>query len=480
MSPRLYRQTKRQASTQATRQRIIEATAALHAERGIAATSMKDIAARADIGAGTLYHHFPTYDDVVRACGAHLRALTRPPEPTILADVPGRDRRIRRLVQEFFAYYARYPSFERARCDRDQLPALAEAEAERERQFEAVVRAALGAEPADEPLVRLLLGLTDFAVYRTIVAGGASAEAAAAQVADVLVTWMNARRPEAEASGPRHAVAADGALGHHGAMTIDPVALAATEQGEGPPVVILHGLFGSAQNWGTVARRLAATQRVITADLRNHGLSPHTGSMDYPAMAADVAALIQARAGGRAAVIGHSMGGKVAMWLALTRPELVERLVVVDVAPVSYRPALQAYAAAMRALPLRAGMRRAEADAALASAITDPGERAFLLQNLRFDADGPPAWRLNLAAIEPAVPAISAFPDPPAAAHYDGPALVVSGERSSYVRAEHHPTVLRLFPRAAFVVVPGAGHWVHAEAPQPFLRAVEPFLAMAG
>ncbi|WP_333669207.1 alpha/beta fold hydrolase [Elioraea tepidiphila] len=261
-------------------------------------------------------------------------------------------------------------------------------------------------------------------------------------------------------------------------MTIEPVALAATEQGDGPPVVILHGLFGSVQNWRTVAGRLAATHRVIAADLRNHGASPHAGRMDYPAMAADVAALIETRAGGRAAVIGHSMGGKVAMWLALTRPTLVERLVVVDVAPVAYRPTLQAYAEAMRALPLRPGMRRAEADAALAAAIADPGERAFLLQNVRFDADGPPAWRLNLAVIGAAVPTISAFPDPPGSARYDGPVLIVAGERSGYVRAGHHATILRLFPRAAFVVVPGAGHWVHAEAPEPFLRAVEPFLAI--
>jgi pimeloyl-ACP methyl ester carboxylesterase len=262
-------------------------------------------------------------------------------------------------------------------------------------------------------------------------------------------------------------------------MTIEPVELAATEQGDGPPVVILHGLFGSAQNWRTVAKRLAATHRVIAADLRNHGASPHAEPMTYPAMAADVAALIEARAGGRAALIGHSMGGKVAMWLALTRPALVERLVVVDVAPVAYRPTLQAYAAAMRALPLPAGMRRAEADRALATAVADPGERAFLLQNLRFGTEGPPEWRLNLDAIEAAVPTISAFPDPPDGARCDSPVLIVSGERSGYVRAEHHATILRLFPRAAFVVVPGAGHWVHAEAPEPFLRAVKPFLAMA-
>jgi pimeloyl-ACP methyl ester carboxylesterase len=256
------------------------------------------------------------------------------------------------------------------------------------------------------------------------------------------------------------------------------LALHAVETGDGPPVVILHGLFGSAQNWGSVAKRLAASRRVIAADLRNHGASPHHPRMDYPAMAEDVARLIEERAGGRAAVIGHSMGGKAAMWLALTRPALVERLAVVDVAPVAYRPTLQAHAAALRALPLRAGMRRAEAEAALAHAIPDAGERGFLLQNLRFDADGTPAWRLDLAAIEAALPTVSAFPDPPAGARYEGPVLVVSGERSGYVRAEHHATILGLFPRAAFVVVPGAGHRVHAEAPEPFLSALAPFLAL--
>lgn len=474
MSPRIYRQTKRQASTAATRQRIVEAAAALHAERGIAATSMKDIAARADVGAGTLYHHFPVYDDVVRACGAHMRARTGPPEPTIFAGIPGRDRRIERLVEELFAYYARYPSFERARCDRDRLPVLAEAEARRERQLETVVRAALGAEAAEERLVRLVVGLTDFAVYRALVTGGVSAETAAGDVAEVLVTWLNHRAAPPAAQ----CVAAGAGFGHHGAMPIAPLTLAATEQGNGPPVVILHGLFGAGANWTTLAKRLAATHRVIAADLRNHGASPHDPRMDYPAMAADIAALIEARAGARAAVVGHSMGGKAAMWLALARPELVERLVVVDVAPATYRPTLQAYAAALRAVKLRAGMRRAEADAALKDTVADPAERGFLLQNLRFPAESAPEWRLNLAAIEPAVPTISAFPDAPAGARYDGPVLFISGERSGYVRPEHHATILRLFPRAAFVIVPGAGHWVHAQAPEPFLRALEPFLAM--
>lgn len=255
--------------------------------------------------------------------------------------------------------------------------------------------------------------------------------------------------------------------------------LHAVEIGEGSPVVILHGLFGSARNWGAIARRLAAAgRRVIAADLRNHGDSPHDARMDYVAMAEDVASLIEERGGGRAAVLGHSMGGKVAMVLALTRPALVERLVVVDIAPVAYRATLGAYASALRALPLRPGMRRAEADAALAATVENPAERAFLLQNLVFDAVGAPRWKPNLAAIEANMPLIASFPEMPRHARHDGAVLVLRGERSAYVRPDHHEPTLALFPRAVFVTVPGAGHWVQAEAPEAFLRAVEPFLAL--
>lgn len=257
------------------------------------------------------------------------------------------------------------------------------------------------------------------------------------------------------------------------------LALNAVAQGDGPPVVILHGLFGSARNWGSIARRLAkGGRRAIAADLRNHGDSPRDNRMDYGAMAEDVARLIEERAGGRAAVVGHSLGGKVAMVLALARPALVERLVVVDIAPVAYRATLGAYASALRALPLRPGMRRAEADRLLAGTVPDPAERAFLLQNLVFDADGAPRWKPDLAAIEAAMPLIAAFPELPRHARYDGPVLVVRGERSAYVRPEHYEPTLALFPRAVFVTVPGAGHWVQAEAPEAFLRAVEPFLAL--
>ena len=257
-----------------------------------------------------------------------------------------------------------------------------------------------------------------------------------------------------------------------------PLPLHVSAHGAGPPVVVLHGLFGHGGNWAAIARRLAASHRVLLVDLRNHGASPHHPRMDYPAMAEDVAAVIDA-AGGSAAVIGHSMGGKVAMTLALDSPGRVLRLVAVDIAPVAYPPTLRAYAEAMASLPLRPGMRRAEADSALREAIPDPAERGFLLQNLRLDATVP-SWRCNLPAIIDAMDAISAAPPAAEAARWEGEALFVAGERSAYVDARGRAAALARFPAAAFVVVPGAGHWVHAEAPEAFLGAVLPFLAGEG
>lgn len=244
-------------------------------------------------------------------------------------------------------------------------------------------------------------------------------------------------------------------------------------EGAGTPLVLLHGLFGSAGNWGAIQKRLAARRRVIALDLRNHGSSGREAAMDYPAMAADVAETLAALGAAPAAVLGHSMGGKVAMALALAQPDLVERLVVADIAPVTYPPALRGYVAAMQAVPLEPGLTRREADAALAEAIPEPGIRAFLLQNLRF-GDGAPGWRLGLQEIGAAMPVIEAFPD--FTARYDGPVLVLNGERSNYIRPTHHDRILALFPRAEFGTVAGSGHWVHAENPQGFLALLEPFL----
>jgi pimeloyl-ACP methyl ester carboxylesterase len=250
--------------------------------------------------------------------------------------------------------------------------------------------------------------------------------------------------------------------------------LSATEAGAGDPVLLLHGLFGSAGNWGAIGKRLAAGHRVIAADLRNHGASPHAAAMDYPAMAADVAETLAARGATPAAVLGHSMGGKVAMALALARPGLVTRLVVADIAPVAYPPSLRGSVEAMQALPLRAGLTRREADAALVAAVPEPGIRGFLLQNLRFGQD-PPEWRLGLAEIAAAMPVIEGFPE--FGTPYAGPTLVLAGERSRYIRPEHHARIRALFPHARFATVPGAGHWVHSENPEGFLALIEPFLA---
>ena len=258
------------------------------------------------------------------------------------------------------------------------------------------------------------------------------------------------------------------------------VRLEAFEYGEGPPLAILHGLFGSARNWSGVAQRLAAHHRVIALDLRNHGASPWADTMDYAEMAEDVRATLHASGHRRFALLGHSMGGKVAMVLALADGEAVTRLVVVDIAPAAYAPHHLGYVRAMRALDLGAIKRRAEADARLASAVGDAAERAFLLQNLVFPsaaAGGEVRWRLNLAAIERAMPCLVGFPALPPGAAYPGPALFVAGARSDYLRPEHEPEVRRLFPNARIARIADAGHWLHAEQPQAFLDIVQPFLA---
>jgi esterase len=253
-----------------------------------------------------------------------------------------------------------------------------------------------------------------------------------------------------------------------------PLELAAAEYGAGKPLLVLHGLFGSGRNWASVAQRLGAAHRVFALDLRNHGQSPWAAGMGYREMAEDVARFLRGRGLERAAILGHSMGGKAAMVLALTRPELVERLVVVDIAPVAYEPTLLAYVRAMRRIDLRLVARRADAEPGLAEAVPDAAERGFLLQNLVLDGEGA-RWRLNLAALEEGLPEISGFPDL-GAARYDGKALFVAGGRSDRIRAENEAPIRHRFPAAEIVRIEAAGHWVHAEAPAEFLAQVAPFL----
>ena len=246
--------------------------------------------------------------------------------------------------------------------------------------------------------------------------------------------------------------------------------------GAGPPLVVLHGLFGSARNWTSLARRWGEGRRVVTVDLRNHGASPWADEMSYRAMAADVAALLRREGLEGAAVLGHSMGGKTAMLLALEDPALVGRLIVVDIAPLAYGHSHGPLIAAMAGVDLSAAGRRGDVDQALAAAIPEAGLRSFLLQNL-VNAEGRLAWRLNLAALDANMGQLTGFPDDLGAMSFAGPALFLAGGDSDYVPESAHGTIRRLFPAAEIAVIPGAGHWVHAERPDEMQARVADFLA---
>lgn len=231
-----------------------------------------------------------------------------------------------------------------------------------------------------------------------------------------------------------------------------------------PPLLIAHGLFGSGRNWGVIAKRLSDRGRVVAVDMRNHGNSPHLAVHDYPALAADLAEVID----GQWDVLGHSMGGKAAMMLALTQPQKVRRLVVADIAPVGYGHSQSHNVAAMRALDLDGVSNRAEASAALDVA---PELRDFFLQSLDLKER---RWRLNLDALEANMASIIGFPE--VSGQFDGQVLFLSGATSDYVLPEYRDRIRALFPKARFARIPGAGHWLHAEKPREFEAAVRAFL----
>lgn len=259
-------------------------------------------------------------------------------------------------------------------------------------------------------------------------------------------------------------------------MTVD---LAFESIGSGPPVLILHGLFGSGGNWRRIARELSSTHRVLTVDLRNHGSSPWADSMGYLDMAADVQCLIEREQLGAVTVVGHSMGGKVAMALALAHAELVSRLVVVDIAPVHYADRLSSFAMAMQAIDTLHIASRDEITQRLSVSVRDPGVVPFLMQNLvvrneHFD------WRLNLGAILPAVSELCTFPRELRGMRYPRPMHVIVGARSDYVVPADGSTFLPMFRQAHVAVIEGAGHWVHADQPAACVTAIRKALRVAG
>ena len=246
------------------------------------------------------------------------------------------------------------------------------------------------------------------------------------------------------------------------------------EDSSQPPVLLAHGLFGSGKNLGGLARRLAETRRVVAVDMRNHGDSFHDPDHSYAALAGDLAEVIGAE-GGRADVVGHSMGGKSAMMLALTQPALVRKLVVLDIAPYAYSHSQTGLIDAMEAVDLDGLKLRSAADRLLAEHVAEPGVRAFLLQSLDLKAD-PPRWKFNLPALRDQMPLLVGWPKDARPGGFDGPALFLAGAESDYCSPAAVEAIRRYFPQAQVRFFAGAGHWLHADRPAETAEAVADFL----
>jgi pimeloyl-ACP methyl ester carboxylesterase len=258
-------------------------------------------------------------------------------------------------------------------------------------------------------------------------------------------------------------------------MHASPVQLNDTVAGEGPPLVVLHGLYGAGNNWGRHVKWLAQHWQVHTPDLRNHGHSPHNPVMSYEAMAADIVALMDRAGHEDAVILGHSMGGKVAMTLALTEPERVRGLVIADIAPVSYEHDLAYTIRAMESVDLTQVASRRDADAQLAEQLSDTALRQFLLTNLERGDNGW-QWRIPLHHLADNLGIIQGFPA--FQGQWNGATLALYGEHSDYVNDPAHQQRIRdHFPRADLEAVPGAGHFLHVEAPDRFQDQLGNWLA---
>lgn len=243
--------------------------------------------------------------------------------------------------------------------------------------------------------------------------------------------------------------------------------------GAGQPLVILHGLFGAARNWQHIGQQLAAEYQVYLLDLRNHGHSPHAPQMDYAAMVGDLVDFIAQQKLSTFHLLGHSMGGKVAMLYALTQEPTLASLTVVDIAPVTYTHDFADVMAGLHAVEAAHVSSRKQADAALAAYVKPLGLRQFLLQNLVFE-HAEYRWRIPISVIGQAIPQIVGFPDVDGA--YHGATLFVKGADSDYIRTEHDALIRSYFPYAQTETIEHAGHWLHAEQPEAFLQAVRTVL----
>lgn len=244
--------------------------------------------------------------------------------------------------------------------------------------------------------------------------------------------------------------------------------------GAGPPLIILHGLLGSLDNWVPHAKVLAGNFQVCLLDLRNHGHSPHHAEFNYEVLAADVAEFIQQQKLGPVRLLGHSMGGKVAMRFAQLHPDLTRGLVIADMAPREYPSRYASILDAMHALDLTQFHQRSEVETALAAVAPEKGIRQFLLKNLGRDETGKLRWKPNVAALRANYHQVRSGLPPES--RYDGPTLFVRGGNSDYIRDADVALIQQIFPQAEVQTLAGVGHWLHAEAPEQFIQIISNFL----
>ncbi len=248
--------------------------------------------------------------------------------------------------------------------------------------------------------------------------------------------------------------------------------------GQGNPIIILHGLFGTLDNWQTIARQLSEEYLVYLVDQRNHGRSPHTDEFDYSLLADDLKDFMESEGMSQATIVGHSMGGKTAMQFAVSYPEMVTSLIVVDIAPKAYEGGHREIFDALLAIDLGKIENRKMADEHLEKAIPDLGVRQFLLKNLTRNKEGSYQWKMNLPAIHSNYQHIldNILLDEP----YTGSSLFIRGERSNYIKEADGSLIKNTFPESQIITIPNAGHWVHAEAPEALLSTVKNFMTSGG
>tara|TARA_R110001592_G_scaffold1911_1_gene11852 strand:- start:29799 stop:30587 length:789 start_codon:yes stop_codon:yes gene_type:complete len=255
---------------------------------------------------------------------------------------------------------------------------------------------------------------------------------------------------------------------------MDSELLSVSMKGEGSAVILLHGLFGSSDNLSRLAIELEKEYQVFSVDLRNHGKSFHHKEMTYPLMVEDIKKMMNVYGINSAHLIGHSMGGKVAMSFALSYPEKVKKLIVADIAPVTYSPHHQAILKALTSIPLDSIATRREADEYLARYIDEAGVRQFLLKSLMLSKKQAPVWKFNLSAIIENYDKILSGND--SSKQFNGDTLFIAGGKSDYIKAEYKQKTMALFPKAQLKIMPETSHWLHAEKPKIFISICQRFL----